>query len=819
MAKGDLQGTFNDIIGRLKKAKKVQAKGGLESHEACCPAHDDDNPSFIATRTQNKILFHCRAGCKFADICKALGLDIALQDLFGGDSQKQPGYSVARLAVDRRLPIEFLQETCKLTTGERYDSKIKKQVCYVGIPYFHRDGSPHFEKQRRSLDGKGIDKFYIPEGNSNCVYGLWRLDEFLNRPDPVLYIVEGETDLWTLWWHGIPAISVPGAKGVTLVSSAMIKGFSKVYIWRDRDRSGLDFARDLSARINEFLLGTEVKVLLSADHKDPSALHVKDPDAFPQAWAEIVCAAVDPSALPAGPPPVGPPTGGGLFDGPQGQEPVGRWGFPVRSLPFGTLGYTAPDIAQRTARLYRDMMRYWEGPQMWFAYNGRYWVWSETERLPRNFAFSAVDGLTREADELGTDGDDAEARDAIHTARRRMADGTTVFNVVRHLRCEDGVLTTQDGFDRNHHLVAFQNGVYDLNAREFRAHRATDMITQLCGTAYDPDAQCPAFLKFMTRVTGGQKDLMDYLQEVVGYCLTGYTSEQCLFFVYGSGGNGKTTFLNVIETLMGDYAKKMLAETLMNGKSDRNYYDYAHLRGARMAVSSELTQDAVLNSALVKYLTGQETVRARFLNQNFFEFKPTHKLWLVGNHEPIVREMDEGTWRRIREIAFTVTIKDEEKDRFLDTKLIAELPGIAAWAVRGALRWKERGSLATPKSVTDSTEAYKQNSDILRDFLLQCTKSRIASEVKAFDLFVAYKRWSFETAREDRSMGRNSFYRNIESRGIKYRLDAEKQKYYQGIELDSDYVGSNHRRDKELEDLRKRIEALESFKDPYNLHV
>jgi putative DNA primase/helicase len=237
---------------------------------------------------------------------------------------------------------------------------------------------------------------------------------------------------------------------------------------------------------------------------------------------------------------------------------------------------------------------------------------------------------------------------------------------------------------------------------------------------------------------------VEYLQRVVGYAMTGDTREECLFFAYGKGANGKTKFLELLRKLFGDYGQRADFSSFMakNGDGPRN--DLARMRGARLVTASEGDSDKGFDARVIKLLTGGDTVVARKLYEEHFEFQPQHKLVLAANHKPIVKEQSEGFWRRMRLIPFTVTIPKEKRDGELLKKLEQELPGILNWALRGCLQW-QRSGLFEPRAVRRATSSYKDENDLLGEFTsLKCVLQPDAW-ISTPELYKHFTEWWLDT--------------------------------------------------------------------------
>jgi len=241
-------------------------------------------------------------------------------------------------------------------------------------------------------------------------------------------------------------------------------------------------------------------------------------------------------------------------------------------------------------------------------------------------------------------------------------------------------------FDKYPWLFNCTNGTIDLRTGELLAHDRSQRSTRLAPVEYDPDASSAQWQQFVAEVMGEDQEVIDYLQRAVGYSLTGITNEQCLFFCLGRGRNGKSVFIEAVQAMMGDYGQNTTTQTVMK-KSGGIPNDIARLVGARFVALSETGEGQQFNEPLLKDLTGGDTLTARFLFKEPFDFTPQCKLWIRGNHQPAIGSTDEGIWRRLRIIPFGVQISDSQCDPDLLDKLKANLPGILLWAVKGCMKW------------------------------------------------------------------------------------------------------------------------------------
>jgi putative DNA primase/helicase len=394
----------------------------------------------------------------------------------------------------------------------------------------------------------------------------------------------------------------------------------------------------------------------------------------------------------------------------------------------------------------------------WMLWDGRRWRLDETLEVMR-LAKATVRAIYAEADALPTR---SEKKEIVNHAKRSEAD-SKIRAMLERAKAEPGIAITTAQLDAHPWRLACENGVIDLRTGEIREHRREDLITKIVPVPYEPHMECPRWMAFLERVLGGDQDMIAFLQRAVGYSLTGSTSERALFFLYGSGANGKSTLLEILRALLAGYAQQADFTTFLERKGDGPRNDIARLFGARLVTSSEVGEGKRLNESLVKTLTGDETVTARFLHAEFFEFKPAFKLWLAANHKPVIRGTDNAIWDRIRLIPFTVSIPIEERDKGLQAALLAELPGILAWAVQGAVEWARNG-LGTPIGVRLATEGYRHESDTLGAFLEDCCELNPMWEETSSKLYSTYATWC--STGGEYQITQTAFGRLLEERGI-----------------------------------------------------
>ena len=329
---------------------------------------------------------------------------------------------------------------------------------------------------------------------------------------------------------------------------------------------------------------------------------------------------------------------------------------------------------------------------------------------------------------------------AAHMAEKpslqsKLASAGTIASVERLARKDPGHATLPEDWDNQPWFLNTPGGIVDLQTGSTRPFQRDLHISKI--TTAKPLGDAPMWRQFLADVTGGNGELQSYLQRVAGYCLTGSIREHALFFLYGTGANGKSVFLNVLSEAMGDYSTNTPAETFMDSAFQRHSTELASLAGSRMVMSSETEQGAFWAESRIKAITGGDTITARFLYQNEFRYRPQFKLVIAGNHKPLIRNIDEAVKRRLHLIPFTVTIPTEKRDHNLTEKLLAERDGIMAWAVKGCLEWQRIG-LRAPAIVQSATEQYFEDEDGFGSFIAEEFNP---NHVEATPVDILYRRY------------------------------------------------------------------------------
>ncbi len=430
---------------------------------------------------------------------------------------------------------------------------------------------------------------------------------------------------------------------------------------------------------------------------------------------------------------------------------------PEAASAFLDLHLTVVGNAKRLHMMYGAVARWvypWRQAIVW---TGTRWEKDESGHMHR-MAHTVVHRLYMAAFGM------ADTKEAAKVARKAL--GFEMTSRINGMIEEARPLMQIDvtSLDQHPMLLNTAAGTIDLSDGSVRTASASDLITKISPVAYDPDAMCPRWKKFLLEIMNGDEEMVAFLRRSVGLSLTGDTRDDYFWFLWGAGRNGKTVFLETIERLLGDYAQRTPIETILAGKYDQIPNDIATLAGARFVAATEAGKARRFDVGRLKMLTGGDTVSARFLYKEFFSFKPQFKLWVAANNQPAIDEQSAAIWERLLLIPFRRQFIGANDDKGLEEKLIAELPGILNWAIAGCREWLEFG-LLVPKPVKEATEEYRRDEDLLDDFIRANIVKDDASEgiysQKLFDIYLAH----CEDTGVKRSWSQARFSREMKERG------------------------------------------------------
>lgn len=415
-----------------------------------------------------------------------------------------------------------------------------------------------------------------------------------------------------------------------------------------------------------------------------------------------------------------------------------------------------------------------------FVFDGKRWAADSAGTEMMTFAKKTAERLYLEGCRKSGDAGDKLKKFALESESLKRLKA-----MLELAKSEPEVVLNSEFLDRNPLLLNVQNGTIDLGTGRLRAHNRDDLLTKISPVEYPANASgdCPAFRRFLGEIFHNDKGLLEFIQRASGYFLTGETREQKFFYCYGTGANGKSTWLNVLGWLLGPYAKTVPSEIFMardnNGGATP---ELAQLPGVRLVISNEVGEGRRMDETFVKASTGGEVITARQLYKPTFEFLPAFKPVMAGNHKPEIRGTDTGIWRRIVLIPFTVSIPVERQDKRLPEKLKAELPEILRWSVQGCVKWQREG-LAIPSLVEAATNDYRSEMDVIGSWLTECCTTGGQFETQSSKIYNSYREWA--TANGFRPSSQKKLSGCLKDRGFK--SIRKPSTFWLGIGLNDDY--------------------------------
>lgn len=682
----------------LRDAIAAVCRDGRQRMVAC-PAHDDTEASVAVTLGDDgKVLLHDHGGCDTGAVLRAAGLD--WKDLFSDNGRPK------RKQTKRRIVATY--------DYEDEDGDLLYQVVRF---------EPKAFRQRRP-DGDGWA--WNLNGTRRVLY---RLPELTDAEE--LWIVEGEKDVDRLRSLGFVATTCPGGTGKWRDEYAdAFSDEQRVVVSPDNDDAGRKGARTIAANLHGNV--ASVKVLDLPDLPDKG-----DVSDFIDRFDHLEEAAERLAIMAEGAPEWEPEDAENLGAGADDREGPSEADLSHDSLAL-ELGETRFDSA-----------RYVDPWNRWYFWQGSYWQKDESllhMTRSREFLRDKADRLEEWAEDRAEEVDDDEA-DKIKRWAKRRADNLkaahTVAAVVSLARSNEAQAESTDTWDRHHYLMGTTGRTLDLRTGKLREPRQDDYITK--AAAVEPASAgtpTPLWDSFLERIMAGSAELIDYLQRLSGYSLTGSIEEHVFAFGHGGGANGKDTFIGTIQGILADYAQTIPVEALMVTRNARHPTEIARLRGVRLAVGSETERGKRWAESRIKSLTGGGRIAARFMRADYFEFDPTFKLFVHGNHKPSLYGVDEAIRRRLHLIPFTVTIPPAERDKKLRDKLEDEWPGIFRWCIEGCLEWQRRG-LDPPPSVVEATDEYLHEEDTIGRWLDACCDTEDPQGfASSANLYESWKDWA-----------------------------------------------------------------------------
>ena len=441
--------------------------------------------------------------------------------------------------------------------------------------------------------------------------------------------------------------------------------------------------------------------------------------------------------------------------------------------------YTENEFAECLIKKVKGEYKALINTERWLKWEVKYWKPDARKTIHEK--------LLEVRDELITKGKDNNRPTMVKSASK-LGNNTTSNNVIKEafkIAGDHKVLVSD--LNKNHQLLNLINGTLNLENLKFRKHRKEDLITEINNIEYDSDAKAERWTSFLNETFAGDSALIKYLQKYFGYVLTGDTKEHKLLYFYGTGANGKSTFINTIRKVSGSYAISLPSEQFMrsNGNnSDMVERTKAQLVGKRLGIVSEISSDRSFNEALIKELVSGDNVTARHIQQSAFEYKPTAKIVMIGNHKPIADHDDSAFFRRMIMVPFDNVVKEESQDKDLESKLEKEMSGILNWMIAGLDIYRKEGLTEVPEKIKQANQDYQKQCDALGEFLeSECLSSE--SKVKVTELCEAYNSWLSKSATKAKYLHSKQFCNELRNRGYELTKTGNAQ-YCNGINLEKE---------------------------------
>lgn len=453
---------------------------------------------------------------------------------------------------------------------------------------------------------------------------------------------------------------------------------------------------------------------------------------------------------------------------------------------FGTLPLTDSGNADRFINATRGNVAYNESMKKWLVWSGQQWQATDDNRIS-SFGRRVAEYITVESDSVTSSYpvDTKEGLASIKAWQRHATTSQSRQRIDAMVSLSRGdVATKATDYDTHLDYLPCSNGVIDLRDGTLLQHSRDMRYTKITDIEYINDATCPNWLHFLDTITGGDNDLTCYLQMQVGYSLTGRTDQQVLLFLYGNGANGKSTFINTIAKLAGEYHTKISMDGIIDTDNKGGASPHlVALQGMRFTDGSEFPAGKRINESMVKDLTGGDSITARALYGDPFTFKPSNKFWLTGNHKPRITGTDNGIWRRLILVPFSQTIPESERrpSSEIDAIFDNELPGILAWAVRGAIAWykhPQRASLPKPTVVVSATDEYRQEEDTLARFTAEQCDVVTGLSCTTKEMWESFHDWLEDQGERVNTWNQTRLTRELKGKGI---IQSNDRRKYLGI--------------------------------------
>lgn len=762
---------ITDVVGRYVELRRAGSElRGL------CPFHADKSPSlYVNPRKGKAFCMACHwAGdaidfvaeyeqCELAEAARKLGHDELPRD------RPAPAPLPPDTSDEWRPILPVPANAPAYDPAQTFNPKRGRAVRYRPVktwPYRGYDGELLGYVLRLEFDGQKITPTITycegPNGERRwCTKPfplqrpLYGLDQLAARPEALVVVVEGEkaAEVAQAALPRMVVVTWPGGtNGVRWADFGPLE-LRDVTFWPDADEVGIDAMLAIAAKVP-----LKRQRWIRTDGL-PKGFDAADVEGSIPAFCKERVTDQAPSVVVDRPAAEGsePERGAQVADEPGGRAEETASSMTVAASPATATVermradldrtmdpadnmpalYSEVNVGIRFAQIHEETLRWVDAWGRWMVWDGARWVRDEIR-----VAFERGKKLCcAVADFARTDPSEFTTERQRQATIARYGEKRTISNVVELAKSDPRIVATTAQWDADIWALNTPGGVVDLRTGTLRPARREDYMTRVARVT--PGGDCPTWRRFLDVATAGDIELQRFMQRVAGYCLTGSTRDHALFFFYGTGGNGKGTFINTFKALLGGYAQAASMSTFTEQKHEDHPTALAGMMGARLVTAQETEEGKRWAESRIKALTGGDPIRARFMRMDEFEFIPQFKLLFAGNHKPGLRNVDEAMKRRLHLIPFTVTVQPEDRDPDLPEKLEAEAAGILQWAIEGCLEWQRIG-LKPPAAVLAATAEYLEQQDNLAAWIEErCTILKGISARRG-DLYKSYKEWAEE---------------------------------------------------------------------------
>lgn len=721
---------LQNILDRLDNVVE-QAEN---QYSARCPAHDDSKNSMsISLSDDGKVLMNCFAGCEINLILQKMGLE--LKHLYPNKKKKKNEKREIKAIYD------YVDEE-----GNLLYQKVRFQ--------------PKFFQQRKP-NGKGGWSYKL-KGVRKVLYNLPNVIAAIEYKDPV-FICEGEKDCDNLFQaFGLIATTNDGGASSKWLDSYTESLFgAKVIIIPDNDKPGKTHGNKIAKALHG-KASVKIVNIPNLPEKGDISDFIKSGGTRQQLMKLVD--STDYWKL------------SDSIDEGKREENSDRFNKAIQEIEH--IRYTEMGSSEIFSAMYKDEIRFVSDQKAWYCWDGKRWRQDKNGEVMRKAKCTAQEIYIFLSD-VGQD-----SKSMLATFRRDCQRLSKLKNMIELAKSDSRLLIHSSQLDADDWLLNVQNGTVELKTGELKSHCKDDYITKICPVNYIENEKSDVFTSFLNKVLP-DKLVREYVQRAFGYCISGSISEEILFFIFGPPSSGKSSILEAVSLVLGEYAATADFKSFTK-KQNQNAgasSDIARLNGKRFVKSSEANQGDRFDSALVKQLTGGDKISARFLYREHFEFTPKFKLAFAANDRPRVNSSDEALWRRIQEIPFSISIPESERDPKLKKQLKdIETNGSAIldWLIKGCLAYQKVG-LNAPQAIKDALDAYKLEMDPLTDFIEEYCYVHTFATADNTRIWEEYNKYCSEYGIR-RPLGRRSFKQNLERKGFK-RARNSSSRYWEGIGL------------------------------------